>query len=468
MNYHTFFDIDSIPNPKTRELFKEVLSSYVNENYRSAIVMLYSVTICDLIYKLIDLYDIYSDKTAADILSEVSSFSDETTRRNWERTLIEKIHKRTDLLSQESCDAIERLHQVRNYAAHPTFSASFELSVPSKEATIAHMKEMLYHILTRPCYFGKNEIDSMTEDLDRFRESFDQGYEQWKGFLVRRYYSQIRPERVAPWFVSLWSLCFMKPDVEKCNHNREQLEYALRALLDSHKHDCISALIREASRYGVDPSDTTVRSAINVLIFHPDLFRHLNEEAQSVIHAAARKDINLLALAFFLADSFGDHMTKLDEKINEICFAHKTISPQVAERLFMIATDNGMKETLLDHYIAWYGRSGQYDTANERFDALVAPFLSHMEQRHFEALFFVTNQNSQIYGRRNSFWANSEIIEQAKEKIDCSGILERYPNFKFNISLLEKESQPVPFQGEIEHAQQPAPGSVDATYSTPS
>ena len=41
MNYHTFFDLDSIPNPKTRELFKEVLSSYVIENYRSAIVMLY-------------------------------------------------------------------------------------------------------------------------------------------------------------------------------------------------------------------------------------------------------------------------------------------------------------------------------------------------------------------------------------------------------------------------------------------
>ena len=35
---------------KTREYFNEVMASYSIENYRSAIVMLYAVVICDLIY----------------------------------------------------------------------------------------------------------------------------------------------------------------------------------------------------------------------------------------------------------------------------------------------------------------------------------------------------------------------------------------------------------------------------------
>ena len=41
-------EIDNIYSSKTREYFREVLSSYSNGNYRSAVVMLYSVCICDL------------------------------------------------------------------------------------------------------------------------------------------------------------------------------------------------------------------------------------------------------------------------------------------------------------------------------------------------------------------------------------------------------------------------------------
>ena len=440
MNYHTFFDLDSIPNPKTRDLFKEVLSSYVIENYRSAIVMLYSVTICDLIYKLIDLRDIYGDNKAEAILSEVSSFSDETTRKNWERTLIEKIHKRTDLLSQESCDAIERLHQVRNYAAHPTFSASFELSVPSKEATIAHMKEMLYHILTRPCYFGKNEIDPMTEDFDRFRESFNQEYELWKDFLIRKYYSHLRPERIATWFVSLWTLCFMKPDNDDCNRNRTQLAFALRALLDSHKQDCIAALNHEKERYGVNPDENTVGSAIAVLSFHPDLYKLLNDDAKAVVQAAARNNVNMSALAFFLSPSLSEHMTMLDGKMEWPRPGKSPISSKVAERLFAIASDNGLESIILDHYVSWYAFSRNFDMANERFDIFVAPFLSDMEKHHFEKLLTETNHNYQIYGRGNSNSANTEIMKYAKGQINISDIGERYPNFRFNAALLEDQS----------------------------
>lgn len=42
-------------------IFKEVLSSYLNENYRSVTVMLYSIAICDILFKLQELNDMYND-----------------------------------------------------------------------------------------------------------------------------------------------------------------------------------------------------------------------------------------------------------------------------------------------------------------------------------------------------------------------------------------------------------------------
>lgn len=41
---------DDIVAVKTKEYFNEVLSSYQNGNYRSSIVMLWSVAVCDELY----------------------------------------------------------------------------------------------------------------------------------------------------------------------------------------------------------------------------------------------------------------------------------------------------------------------------------------------------------------------------------------------------------------------------------
>jgi hypothetical protein len=43
---------------KTKDYFQEVLSSYQNRNYRSAVVMLWSVAVCDIVYKLQKLVDL--------------------------------------------------------------------------------------------------------------------------------------------------------------------------------------------------------------------------------------------------------------------------------------------------------------------------------------------------------------------------------------------------------------------------
>ena len=70
---NSWFNENSIYSPKIRLYFREVISSYNNENFRSAIVMLYSTVISDLIIKLQALRDTDGDKKATRILSEIES-----------------------------------------------------------------------------------------------------------------------------------------------------------------------------------------------------------------------------------------------------------------------------------------------------------------------------------------------------------------------------------------------------------
>ncbi|MEC1395969.1 hypothetical protein [Peribacillus simplex] len=41
---------EMIYHHKTKKYFDEVLNSFENENYRSSVVMLYTVVICDLVF----------------------------------------------------------------------------------------------------------------------------------------------------------------------------------------------------------------------------------------------------------------------------------------------------------------------------------------------------------------------------------------------------------------------------------
>lgn len=81
------YKVESIYHTKTREYLNEVFSSYNNGKYRSAMVMLYSVVICDLIYKLQELSNRYSDAVAVSILEKIKEEQRENSSNPiWEIT----------------------------------------------------------------------------------------------------------------------------------------------------------------------------------------------------------------------------------------------------------------------------------------------------------------------------------------------------------------------------------------------
>ncbi|TOP65400.1 hypothetical protein CGH11_24965, partial [Vibrio parahaemolyticus] len=67
---------ESIHHGKSKSYFNEVLSSYHNGNYRSSVVMLWSVAVCDIVYKLQSLIDLYDDGSAKEILRDLTAIQE--------------------------------------------------------------------------------------------------------------------------------------------------------------------------------------------------------------------------------------------------------------------------------------------------------------------------------------------------------------------------------------------------------
>ena len=176
-------EVEDIYFPKTREYFEEVLSSYTNGNYRSAIVMLYSIAICDILFKLQELKDMFDDPVADEILHEINKMRNEhdnKTKSKWEKELLESIYKRTELLNLEAYTNLNHLYDHRNFSAHPALNENYELIMPSKETTIAHIKNILNSILIKPPIFIKNITNALTEDLKDKGEMYRGQYKDYR------------------------------------------------------------------------------------------------------------------------------------------------------------------------------------------------------------------------------------------------------------------------------------------------
>lgn len=118
-----FLETDGIYFSKTKEYFKEVVSSYINGNYRSATVMLYSVAICDILFKLQELKDMYNDSVATRILQKIEQEKAESeSKSHWEKTLLDFVKHETQLLDVKAYSDLRHLFDDRNLSAHPALN----------------------------------------------------------------------------------------------------------------------------------------------------------------------------------------------------------------------------------------------------------------------------------------------------------------------------------------------------------
>ncbi len=164
------FDIEEqsmlIPEIKTRELFKEVYSSYQHANYRSAIVLLWSVVIADVIFKLQFLKNAYQNKQAEVILQGIEKQQKANpTSSDWEREILQKACNELQFITPYEREHLEYLHKQRNASAHPILTDNNLLLIPNRDTTRSLIRNAMEAILLKPALINSKLVNSFVEDL---------------------------------------------------------------------------------------------------------------------------------------------------------------------------------------------------------------------------------------------------------------------------------------------------------------
>ena len=214
---------------RSKEYFSEVLSCYSAGNHRSAVVMLWSVVVCDLLFKLQHLVDLYGDDKAKAILAEIGKLQQANERSSeWESKMVESVAEQTQLLDIAERENLLHLQRQRHLAAHPVVNANFQLHRPNRDTARALIRNALDGLLTKAPILSKQIVGDLVEDLEQASGILIDD-KKLKAYLESKYFSRFNPEVEKAVFKALWKFVFRLTD-EQCEKNRT-INYSALTLL---------------------------------------------------------------------------------------------------------------------------------------------------------------------------------------------------------------------------------------------
>jgi hypothetical protein len=427
MDYSIDLQAEKIVIKKTAAYFKEVITSYHNGSYRSAIVMLYSVTVADLIYKLKELHETYEDKKAAEILEEIENMQKSQPHHpKWESELIEKVYKRTSLLETADYQNIEYLKKLRHLCAHPAIDQNYELHNPSKETVRSCIRNIMEGLLCKPVLVSKEIFNDLLEDIANNKKIFYDDQEL-KRYLEAKYFNNMNLQVEKQVFKSLWRITLYGND-EECKKNRFINYRALKVILLRHSKEQLAS-IQSNSPYFSKVAKRMTSYLINLINAYPPIYDALTEDRKIILNDGINFDRNLHLLAWFKSNSLTEHLEYIysNEFINGE-FEHYTISIEALQDLTADIEKNEGIQLRNDFIINYFGNSNSYDTADDRFVFLIEPYMDDFKKGDFKNLLGQINENSQLYDRWNARQNHRKIkklIESKYKSFDFTP----YPNF---------------------------------------
>ncbi len=422
---------DDIYFPQIKIYFREIVSSYDNGNYRSAIVMLYSTIVCDLLLKLKELSEVYSDEKAEKMLEYVEKQRKSKNKSAWEWELIEKIYKETELLNDEAYTMVHHIYDLRNFSAHPALTDDYELVSPTPEMTVAYIKKSLEDILIKPSVFAQNIVNRMSDDIAAKKEIYYNDGEAFKGYLNRAYFQKMSIKMKKQVFKAFWKFVFIKvdEDIFKKNRliNRKVLEFMLS--LDG---DIICKFIEENSNYFKVAQDTSCLNYLCILLgYYPRVYQYLEQDVHDQVEAFDEKDCRVIK--WFVNGDLEQHITML--RINS-----DIISSNKLDILKNICIMQGQPRLFNKFLIKHYSQSSSYSSAKNRFDYLIEPYMNYFTATDFIELFDVINRNNQIYNYGWQTERNDKILKIALPLLPAGFDFSQYEHFDYTKTEKEEEA----------------------------
>lgn len=421
---------ERIDNPRTREYFREVYRCYTDGSHRSAVVMLWSVVICDLLFKVQEL-DSLGDPTGRAIVTEITGMQQAKPHSpEWEERLVTLVQEKTHLLDASERVNIDTLQKHRHLSAHPVMTAAtYELFSPNRETVRAHIRNALEAVLTKPALMSRKIWDAFAEDLERIAtvlpyEMGDDG--DLRRYLDERYFRRLAPAVLEKIFRSLWRMVFRSTDA-RCEKSRPIFHRALR-LLYAKRTELFDAIAADADWYSdIAHTGSPMKELVSFLAVDPRVYGRLREASKVLVRTHAEADADLGALAWFLSPSLTAHFDAIRTKqTNERSYE---LRPETMNRLAARATDEGQLPAFRDLAVFLYGKSWTYDTADKRFKHMVEPHLAELTDAQLRGLLAGIEANNQTYNRGRASTEHPKIKEACDRVLGANFDYGPFPRF---------------------------------------
>lgn len=304
-------ELNKVYDSRTRENLEEVLRSYEVGNYRSALVLLNSVCLSDIFYKLQELRDVYSDAIATKLIQDIESLIEkDKTSPAWERKLVESVFNEMHLLDSAGYTLLFHLHDYRNLTAHPVMDGSSNLYQPSKELVESCIIEAYNTILVKPSIFVKNIVSFMADDLDSKRRYIADDKDGFKTYIEQKYLVHMSEPMLLKVFSSFWKFTFVLTD-EACARNRIVNMRLIRLLTEIYKDPIIKEINEHPQNFSLLDNEETIRVMVIYLANHPCIYDKVTDDVKRLIVKRVEDVASYKLVSWFLSDDKITHIQRL-------------------------------------------------------------------------------------------------------------------------------------------------------------
>lgn len=385
--------MNHIPDARTEESMKEVLSCFYSENLRSAVVMLYATVVSDIYYKLSELVSVYSDAGAIQIKEYVDKeWHDHPKSPAWETEMPRKCWEKNKILGNDSYAHFCHLQDERNLCAHPVITEG-ELYRPSFATVQGYITDMLKGILCKPSFLSKNLVNVFTDDIEAASQQFLEDSKLRK-YINAKYLEKIDNEREEyDLFKKLWKFTFKNTDNRSAENRKANLSI-LGLLLERHLQFMEMEIKKDEAYYStaVNMNDSScIKAFVSFMNDYKSVYSSMSEDFRMQLEQKINAESDLSAIAFFLHANPLTHANSVSSGI----FVRNALY------MYDYLKNNVGESDAIEFVIRLYGESNSYDNADDYFDSLVDPLLDSMSDGQLSKLIEYSDSNNQIYGRRN-------------------------------------------------------------------
>lgn len=413
--------IEMIESSSTKNYFQEVYSSYLNGNYRAAVVTLWSVLVCDAIYKARRLIDLTDDNWAKQEIAKIENLQrTNSTSSEWELDIFEGFYKHKKFIGAGEISNIRDIQKKRHLCAHPILSEDDALYTPNKELVKSMLINALDDFMTRKNYYGKNLFPVILETLANNSEFYSSSRKIKP--LIEKYLMRVTPGSAYKLFKDFWKFSFRLEDADSTEHRIMSRNACFHVYNDIKKDPNTADKIKEDLEYF---ENISFKWSIlgNLFIFlcrHPDLFKKFSPEFQGRIREYLnRKDdedviqVYIFATTFLFSSS-GDYFRHIQSKIesNEI----SNIYDSHVKFMIDAYDSHNCEKEVYDLVVLFASKATSHDDANNRFDLVFdEKIFDKLSLNHISKLIDSFDNNDQIAHRKRKSTDLAKLIKKRDE-----------------------------------------------------